>query len=175
MRFASVPPEAAAALDVHANEKSGELRVHKVADAPIVVSSTHPVYVAGASDVVAERVLANARLVAWRALVSAGTALAAAEVSPAGELASVTEGPFVEGTSAALDVARRVDGELRLLRIPAVYVVALWVHGDDGSDVLIPVAPAPPPLAANDPVSEAAFIAALRPLAEQVIAGPQLT
>ena len=61
--------------------------------------------------------------------------------------------------------------ELRLLRIPAVYAVALWLHAPDG-DLLIPVSPAPPPLRANEPYDAAAFSAALRPLAESAMRGP---
>ncbi len=170
MRFAPVPPEAAAALDMHANAKTGPLRVH-AATVALDVSAPHPVYTAGANDIVAGRVLANARLTAWRAMVAG---IAAAEVSPQGELSYVNEGRFVEGTLAAIDAARDLDGELRLLRIPAVQTIVLWLH-DEANDILIPIAPAPPPLVPNEPIGEAAFTAALRPLAEQVIAGPQIT
>jgi hypothetical protein len=52
----------------------------------------------------------------------------------------------VAGTLAALDRARSAvttgSFELRVLRIPALYVMALWLHGESGNrDVVIPMAP----------------------------------
>ena len=66
------------------------------------------------------------------------------------------EGPFVESTADAIDQAERdpelADGdyEVRVLRIPALYVMALWLKDErGGADVLIPLDPTPAPLEAG--------------------------
>jgi hypothetical protein len=57
-------------------------------------------------------------------------------------------GPFVASTATALEAAEGLveirDGsyEMRLLHVPALYTMALWLHGD-GNDVLVPLAPSP--------------------------------
>ena len=56
------------------------------------------------------------------------------------------------------------DYELRLLKVPAVYLVALWLHRG-GEDILIPMGDPPGSLKANRPYSEADVIAALRDIA----------
>ncbi len=153
IHLADAPPDAVsalrAALASHVKESVG-------------LSAPHPVYIAAAQDVVDGRVLANARLTGWRAIASKdGEPRAAVETD-----GSVNEGPFVAGTVEAVGVAEQRFGadardyELRLLRIPAVYAVAIWLHAED-DDLLIPVAPAPASLRANEPAAEAAFTAAL--------------
>ncbi|PYQ31389.1 MAG: hypothetical protein DMF56_05705 [Acidobacteria bacterium] len=127
----------------------------------------HRVFTATLADVLAGRVLNAAQESAWRDV----TAGAAAEVaSRNGEfvITSINEGPFVAATADALETARQLDGdyELRVLSIPAVYVVALWLYADAGS-ILIPLSPAPSGLTANQPYNESSFTEALRPLAEK--------
>jgi hypothetical protein len=148
-----------------------------VADlAPAGLSAPHPVYTASAQHVIDGGVLAAAQLTGWRSIVSKdGQPVAALESD-----GSVHQGPFVAGTVDAARVAEERFGgdardfELRLLRIPAAYTVALWLHAPD-DDVLIPLAPAPPSLRPNQPVSEAEFTAALQPLAQARLTSPDRT
>lgn len=145
------------------------------AAAPVGLSDPHPVYAASAQDILDGRVLAAAQLIGWRSIVSKdGEPLAAAEVDNANALSNVNQGPFVTGTAdAVIEAEQRFaedahDYELRLLRIPAVYAIAIWLHAED-SDVLIPVAPAPASLRAHEAMEEAAFTEALRPAAEATL------
>ncbi len=80
----------------------------------------------------------------------------------------VNEGPFVKATAAAQKAAAKLpqvrEGsvEARVIRIPALYVMALWLKDLDGDDdVVIPMAPAPPFLEANRPYTEREFLKAL--------------
>ncbi len=55
----------------------------------------------------------------------------------------------------------KADYELRLLKVPAVYLVALWLHGGN-EDILIPLGQPPAGLKKNRPYTEAGIIRALR-------------
>src|SRR5205814_7734225 len=56
----------------------------------------------------------------------------------------LTHGPFTGATVEALHAAERMpkvaaaDYDMRLLKIPAVYLAALWLHADN-DDILIPM------------------------------------
>jgi hypothetical protein len=148
-------------IDAFAKERAGGAREQALRVAPV-----HQVFTATRDDVLERRVLAAAQPTSWRDVV--GTS--AAEVAPReGEfvLTSINEGPFVASTGDAFDRAKQLEGdyELRVLSIPALYVFALWLHGE--KNVLIPMEPAPTGLKANEPYDEAAFTDALRPLAER--------
>jgi len=130
------------------------------------------------------KLLEAARQTSWRyLLIQDNAAVAEAELSvgrrgakgAAGrslEFVGLTHGPFAAATIDALDAAERLpqvasdDYELRLLKIPAVYLVALWLHGTR-EDILIPMGNAPGSLKSNQPYTESAVIAALRGPAEQ--------
>ena len=64
------------------------------------------------------------------------------------EVSHFNEGPFETATDNTvktlhdLPELRAADYELRLLRIPALYMVALWLHMTAG-DLLVPLAPSP--------------------------------
>ena len=78
-------------------------------------------------------------MTAWRYLVEeAGAAVASAEVGVDAKgavrgLDHVNEGPFVKATAAAQKAAAKLpqvrDGkvEARVIRVPALYVMALWL------------------------------------------------
>ena len=63
-------------------------------------------------------------------------------------MSSFTEGPFVAATDKAVKAIRKLPKleaagyELRLLRIPALYVMALWLHSLV-DDLVIPLEPSP--------------------------------
>ncbi|MFF9630599.1 hypothetical protein [Streptomyces fradiae] len=107
------------------------------------------------------------RLAGWRFLIREGavTLAAADTLRTAGgwTFSHFFEGPYLTSTERAL---RQADAsgspwQPRLLSVPDLYMLTLWLHGDpeadpaEGSpapaDVLIPLAPAPPGIAAHRP------------------------
>ncbi|OIJ66960.1 hypothetical protein [Streptomyces mangrovisoli] len=107
------------------------------------------------------------RLAGWRFLIRCGDrAVAAAEtmLTPDGwAFSHFFEGPYIASTERALRQAETVQQpyQARLLSVPGLYMLTLWLHGDvaaDGaeghpaaSDLLVPLAPAPPGIAAHRP------------------------
>lgn len=142
-------------------------------------SEPHPVYVATLDDLAKGKLLAGAKQTGWRyLLVQHDAAVAEAEVGAgrAGargaksgklEFLSLTHSPFTAATIEALTAAERMpkvakaDYELRLLKVPAVYLIALWLHGGD-ADILVPMGDPPGGLKKNKAYSEAGVIRALR-------------
>ncbi len=113
----------------------------------------HKVFTVGLSDLVSGNWVAAAQLVGWRYLMQRqGVPGVSAEVavSSSGEhrFAQLNEGPFVDQTAhliAEVDGREPMKGgsyELAVLRIPALYVMALWMRGNGQSeDVIIPMEP----------------------------------
>jgi hypothetical protein len=137
-------------------------------------SEPHPVYVATLDDLAAGKLLGAAKRMSWRYLLVQGeSAVAEAELSVGHArgktlaFLGLTHGPFSEATVEALHAAEALpevasaDYELRLLKVPAVYLVALWLHRK-AEDILIPMGKPPGGLKENKPYSEAQVIAALR-------------
>jgi hypothetical protein len=107
------------------------------------------------------------RLAGWRFLIRSGDrAVAAAEtmLTPDGwAFSHFFEGPYVASTERALRQAETMTQpyQARLLSVPELYMLTLWLHGDctaDGAtghpaatDLLVPLAPAPPGIAAHRP------------------------
>jgi hypothetical protein len=117
------------------------------------VSTPHRIYSVGRDDILADRGLDSARPVGWRYLVEAGgQVIASAETveleDGSQEVSQFTEGPYVGSTETVVRAARalpqleKAGFELRLLRIPALYLMALWLHAK-ATDLLIPLAPSP--------------------------------
>ena len=122
----------------------------------INLTSPHAVYNIDLEDIVSNKPLSAARFTAWRFIVGANPDRpAAAEMTgdvqgTTATFSSVNDGPFVAGTIAALQslaadpAFARADWEGRLLRIPALFVMAVWAHDKTtGEDMLRPIAPAP--------------------------------
>jgi hypothetical protein len=107
------------------------------------------------------------RLTGWRFLIRcADRAVAAAEtmLTPDGwAFSHFFEGPYIASTERALRQAETMTQpyQPRLLSVPGLYMLTLWLHGDcdaDGAtghpaptDLLVPLAPAPPGIAAHRP------------------------
>ncbi|OIJ85468.1 hypothetical protein [Streptomyces colonosanans] len=107
------------------------------------------------------------RLAGWRFLIRCGDrAVAAAETRPTPDgwaFSHFFEGPYVAATERALRQAETLERpyQARLLSVPGLYMLTLWLHGDcaaDGAaghpaatDLLVPLAPAPPGIAAHRP------------------------
>ena len=145
-------------------------------------SEAHPVYTVPLDRLVEGKLLDAATLSSWRYLiVHDGEAIAEAELGvkargagQALQFAGLTRGPFVAATIEALRAAEKfpevgkADYELRLLRLPSVYLFALWLHGNAG-DILVPMGTPPAGLKKNRPYSEAALVKALRPVAARTL------
>ncbi|MCC2280684.1 hypothetical protein LKL35_35590 [Streptomyces sp. ET3-23] len=107
------------------------------------------------------------RLTGWRFLVrGGGRSIAAAEtmLTPDGwAFSHFFEGPYLASTELALHQAELLTSphQPRLLSVPGLYMLTLWLHGDITAeassgvlapgDLLVPLAPAPPGIAAHRP------------------------
>ncbi|MFE6777623.1 hypothetical protein [Streptomyces sp. NPDC057702] len=107
------------------------------------------------------------RLVGWRFLIAgSGHAVAAAEamLTPDGwAFSHFCEGPYVASTERSLRHAEALPAayQPRLLSVPELYMLTLWLHRDTTAqpdaghpaptDLLVPLAPAPPGIAPNRP------------------------
>ncbi|NJQ01553.1 hypothetical protein [Streptomyces zingiberis] len=137
------------------------LRVHP---GPLAPESPLPVHVMeGINEPDGPRV----RLTGWRFLIrGGGRTVAAVETAhtPDGWVSSrFFGGPYLSSTEHALRQADAlpVPHQPRLLSVPELYMLTLWLHGDttadpatgrpDPEDLLIPLAPAPPGIAAHRP------------------------
>lgn len=131
-------------------------------------------------DAVANRSgLASVRPAGWQYVLERGDQpIAAAELSGSGEevvYSHLNEGPaasfVVAGVASAeqFDAGRNGEWEIRILRIEALYVTAIWLHGN--SDVLFPIDPAPAGLQPLQPYEAQRFLEILHPMAIARIAG----
>jgi hypothetical protein len=109
--------------------------------------------------------LPGARLTGWRFHIRAGDQVAAAgEAMPTPDgwvFDHFCEGPYLVSTERALRQAELlpVPYQPHLLSVPGLYMFTLWLHGDPSADagsaepaptdLLIPLAPAPPGIAAH--------------------------
>jgi hypothetical protein len=170
----TVTQQARAALQGMAQQKHFRIQsLATAAPATIDLESPHAVYNFELDDIASHKSLDAARFTAWRYIVRSSTAQpAAAEMhsNAAGttaEFSSVNDGPFVAGTIAAFNAVSsdpgfsKGDWEIRLLRIPALFVMAVWAHEKTGVDMLRPIAPVPPFLDANKTYTAKDFLAAL--------------
>jgi hypothetical protein len=150
------------------------------------LSLPHPVFTAGLEPVAAEKpLIETAELTGWRVLLEEDQAVvAAAELAvPDGDArsgASINRGPFVHSTVQALRTAerdQRVESarfEVRLLRVVALYVTALWLHSSEtDGDLFIPLSPAPAPLSADIAYETPQFESDLARMAKQVLSAYQ--
>ncbi|MEU6140864.1 hypothetical protein ABZ848_10940 [Streptomyces sp. NPDC047081] len=128
------------------------------------------------------------RLAGWRFLIHCGDrAVAAAEtrLTPDGwAFSHFFEGPYITSTERALRQAETMPQtyQPRLLSVPSLYMLTLWLHGDstaDGAsghpaatDLLVPLAPAPPGIAAHRPHRVAELLPVLT---HRVTAAPLLS
>jgi hypothetical protein len=121
------------------------------------LSSPHQTYVLDLDALDDESPLAAARPTGWRYLLKQGDlAVASAETVETEQsehrFALFNSGPFVAATDQTLAAAEDLpevadeDVEARLLTVPGVALRALWLHGAR-TDLLLPLAPAPPGLA----------------------------
>ncbi|MEU0670961.1 hypothetical protein ABZ508_34985 [Streptomyces lavendulocolor] len=107
------------------------------------------------------------RLAGWRFLIRGGerpVAAADTVLTPDGwTFSHFFEGPYLASTERAVRQAESMATRYqpRLLSVPDLYMLTLWLHGDTGADpatgapapadLLVPLAPAPPGIAPHLP------------------------
>jgi hypothetical protein len=174
------PPEA---VDAVRRALSATGRFPRRRGGALSLTVPHPLFTAGLETLAAERPLIEAaELTGWRVLLEEDEAVvAAAEVALSeGEAArsdaSINRGAFVHATVEALRTAERdqrvesAQFEVRLLRVVALYVVALWLHSSEvDGDLFIPLTPAPAPLSAGAVYDTAQFESDLTGMAKRVL------
>lgn len=148
------------------------------------LGSPMPVYHLGADALAERRGLAAASQVGWLTSVRNDTeVMGSLEFAPVARprkgqppvrFASFTQGPLHRGIADVVAAETKRVGrrrvKARLLRAPAVYLLALWLEEGDG-DTLVAIAPAPPPLKAGEPLPAVKALAALASSAKQAVAG----
>ncbi|PBC80955.1 hypothetical protein SAMN05428945_4532 [Streptomyces sp. 2224.1] len=131
------------------------------------LSPDHPLPVHVWEDVSRTGGTPRTRLAGWRFLVRGGErAVATAEAVLTADgwtFARFCGGPYVAATEQALAQAESLATpyQPRLLSVPELYMLTLWLHHDTASDgtegpaapgdLLVPLAPAPPGIAAHRP------------------------
>lgn len=140
----------------------------------VTLSAPHPVFNLEIPDCLERRPFAQSRHVGWRYLVRANSeSIATSEVAVGqdgepSEFAQLNGGPFVRSTERIFDEVSGIpevsEGtyEVRMLRMPALYVMALWLRGIEGHDDLVmPLEPAPSFLNPRHTYHEGEFLDAL--------------
>ncbi|MCT4353579.1 hypothetical protein M5362_10615 [Streptomyces sp. Je 1-79] len=140
----------------------------RAAQGPLSPEVPLPVHVLDVRDqVVPPGQAPRTRLAGWRFLIR-GTdrAVAAADTMvtlDGWSFSHFFEGPYITATERALLQAESLPTayQPRLLSVPELYMLTLWLHGDtdadpassspDPADLLVPLAPAPPGIAAHRP------------------------
>ncbi|RMI41232.1 hypothetical protein [Streptomyces triticirhizae] len=117
----------------------------------------------------------TARLTGWRYLLAQdGLSVGTAECQVTADgwaFSHFGEGPYIASTERALRLAeeQRARYQPRLLSVPELYMLTLWLYPDEaadpaegspsGDDLLIPLAPAPPGIAAERLITVDALVA----------------
>jgi hypothetical protein len=170
------PPDAAtAALHAGLGEMRGAAATRGMADAA-GADTPHESFHLGLDSIEAKKGVAGAESIGWRYLLSGGPAGSglAAEVHSRDrgfEFAGLNEGPFVQQIADQIEKVRgqigNKDYEPRLLRIPALYIAALWLKGKN-DDLFIPLQPSHPAVEPHRVYSRKDFEAALEKAAKEM-------
>lgn len=151
------------------------------------VTDPHQVFNLGLDALRSGADLSAAEPTGWRYLLRDGDRVVAAAESvpgPSGGRAVFShfnEGPFVPATAGALAVAasdRRVADRRfvpRMLHVPALHAMAVWLHSDDDADegrgaedLLVPLAPFPLPVQTGAPTPAGPLLRQLARLADTI-------
>lgn len=132
--------------------RSGGPRAPRALDA----AGPHLVFSLGLDDAAGGGMLQRVQPIGLRYFILEGDrTIAMAQISADGSrFSNVTFGILGEAMSRAIAFAETLsevaqnDVELRVIEVPGVYVIALWLAGEE-TTILIPLNPAPPPVQAN--------------------------
>ena len=179
LRVPAPPTEAADAVRTtfQAFADSGTFRLPALRNAtgPLQLTQPHQVFTLSLADLAAGRGLEAAKPTGWRYLVQEGdNTIAAADAVPAGPgsgyvFSALNEGRFVTSTAGAIQAAQAIpevsqgEFELRLLQVPALHAMALWLHDlqESANDLLVPLEPSPVETPAGQPVPAAVLLGEL--------------
>lgn len=154
-------------------------QLREAAPANLSLAAPHPTYNLGLEAIGSAKPLDKAILTAWSYVVLNGEqSIATAEALPASGkrqpvFASTSEGPTATSIGTAIAVAEALPElqektyELAVLRVPALYVTALWLRGSERGtpdDLFIPLQPAPDGLKAEEKLTASAFLKILAEL-----------
>ncbi|ADV82557.1 hypothetical protein [Terriglobus saanensis] len=184
IRFATEPQNGSetvrAGLDRLAVRENKPPALRALNFSALTVTPPHAIYDLHADEIAKGGGLETAHATGFRYYVAAtGASVAAAEVhtdasGKASLLANLNYGPFVEATSkgftqvATLPSVSKGSYEARALRFSAIGLMAIWLKSDPGgTDIIYPLAPAPPMLEANRSYTAEEFLTAIRPLAQK--------
>jgi hypothetical protein len=144
-----------------------------------------PVFNIGLTELAEKGDLSGASQKSWRYLVkqeekvvASADALICPDKKPV--FSHINEGPLVEGTVSAIQVANANEevkkGQYiaRLIMVPALYFAALWlVDSTKKRDLAIPIEPAPAPFVANKVIPLEELKTTLQKLAKSSLASQQ--
>jgi hypothetical protein len=159
-----------------------KLKLSHLAQASVL--SSLPVYVSQLHDVTASNLLVHARLISWLFFLRhADEPIVSAEIkaddAQANPLIGLRRGPYEANLASALTVAQNdrrlsaIPSEVRLLRIPALSVFAVWLNTENfREDLLVPISPCIPQLQANHVYSASDLAVTLAPMATQKLSRP---
>lgn len=149
----------------------------------LVPKHAHEVFTTSVDDLAGGKGLDQAKAVAWRYLVeSQGKVEGSVEVAlhegeSGHEFSMINKGPFNQATLEALnvaeqsDVAQKESPKLAFLRIPALYVMALWLRSENPeNDIFIPLAPTHQDLEPGKEYSREAFLSIMEKAAQETSA-----
>lgn len=153
--------------------------IQKLANVPAVGSAlgdVHEVYYIPARDLVRSASLERAKRVAWRVTLVAVNQPISAEIDVSvnpdnTDVTSYNQGPFAAAPDNQLALLKRSNTtgtfELRLLRIPEVFLMASWLYSKSG-ELIVPIAPAPAGLIAGQEYTLRDLAAALLPAVQRL-------
>jgi len=139
----------------------------------------HVVYNMRLDDLAAGKGLETAAPTGWAHITGApGTVGLLAEVKyDTQEFSQLNQGPFASGIADSIatvesePTVQAGDYELNVLRIPGIYVIALWLKDAQGiSDAIVPVPPVPPEFEAGRFYTAAQFTEIARGMAQRRLA-----
>jgi hypothetical protein len=143
------------------------------------IDHPHPVYELDAQAVAGGGTLDTARLTGFRYVVEEGAGPASfAELrvdaaDPAPRMTMRGYGLYAEALIGGLAQVEKLPAvaagsyELRVLRCSAIYLVALWLRGEQGApDIVYALAPAPQGIEPGHPYSADEFMKIVRPLVQ---------
>jgi hypothetical protein len=129
------------------------VRLSRAPGDEVSIALPHPVYFLGTDYLITGRVLSGAVFSGWRFIIMRGgkpllsASLAFDVRNNRFEFLNVSESPFARSMitalrrAAKLKVVMKDDFEIRLLDIPGLELVSLWLHGKT-IDYLLPLPPA---------------------------------